>query len=69
MSSLCLKDAELVEKIGLWALGYLKETIDVELFYQPSEAEHMINQFLCAPGFKECALQFGLLPGGAVDRC
>ena len=34
MSALCLKDAELVEKIGLRPL---KDTIDVELYYKSTQ--------------------------------
>ncbi|CAE7212252.1 unnamed protein product [Symbiodinium microadriaticum] len=42
MSSWCLKCPALVEKIGLRALGYLKETIDVELYYRPRYLEQPV---------------------------
>ncbi|CAE7291385.1 GIP, partial [Symbiodinium microadriaticum] len=45
MSSWCLKCPSLVEKIGLRALGYLKETIDVELYYNPKRLDHYVEGF------------------------
>ncbi|CAE7432980.1 GIP [Symbiodinium microadriaticum] len=45
MSSWCLKCPALVEKIGLRALGYLKETIDIELYYSPRRSDHYIEGF------------------------
>ncbi|CAE7496785.1 GIP, partial [Symbiodinium necroappetens] len=45
MSSWCLKCPALVEKIGLRALGYLKETIDVELYYRPRRLDHYVEGF------------------------
>ena len=45
MSSWCLKCPALVEKIGLRALGYLKETIDVELYYRPRRLDDYVEGF------------------------
>ena len=45
MSSWCLRFPTLVEKIGLRALGYLKETIHLELYYRPSRRDHYVEGF------------------------
>ena len=45
MSSLCLKCPSLVVKIGLRALGYLKQTIHIDLVYEPTTTEHYIEGF------------------------
>ena len=42
MSSLCVKNPELVERIGLRALGYLKATAGVSLWCKPATAEYEI---------------------------
>ena len=42
MSSLCVKNPELVERIGLRVLGYLKATAGVSLWYKPATAEFEI---------------------------
>ncbi|OLQ09932.1 Copia protein [Symbiodinium microadriaticum] len=59
MSALCLKDAELVEKIGLRALGYLKNTIDVELYYKPESTQHVIVGYSDASFAPQGSRSFG----------
>ena len=45
MSSMCLRDPVFVAKVGLRALGYLRETLDVELYYKPTSAGHLIEGY------------------------
>eukprot|EP00439_Symbiodinium_sp_Y106_P067652 s1025_g11.t1 len=42
MSSLCVKNPELVERIGLRVLGYLKATAGVCLWYRPTNVEYEV---------------------------
>ncbi|CAE7871666.1 GIP, partial [Symbiodinium necroappetens] len=44
IGSLCRVQTYL-EKIGLRALGYLKETIDLELYYRPKRRDHYVEGF------------------------
>ena len=45
MSSCCLRDPVLVERIGTRALGYLKETLDLALVYHPKRTDNFIEGF------------------------
>ena len=45
MSSYCLKDPILVERIGTRALGYLKESLDISLVYNPGREDNYIEGF------------------------
>ena len=45
MSSMCLRDPVFVAKVGLRALGYLRETIDIELYYKPTSSSHLIEGY------------------------
>ena len=45
MSSWCLRDPLLVERIGLRALGYLKQTLDHALIYAPKRIDHYEEGF------------------------
>ena len=45
MSSWCLRDPVLVERIGLRALGYLKHTLDYALVYDPRRTDHYVEGF------------------------
>ena len=45
VSSMCLRDPIFVAKVGLRALGYLRETLDVELYYKPSSVGHLIEGY------------------------
>ena len=42
MSSLCIKNPELVERIGYRVLGYLKATASVCLWYSPAQCDHEV---------------------------
>ena len=45
MSSWCLRNPSLVERIGMRALGYLKETLDFALVYEPTRLDHFVEGF------------------------
>ena len=45
MSSWCLRNPSLVERIGMRALGYLKETLDFALVYEPTRFDHFVEGF------------------------
>ena len=45
MSSWCLRNPSLVERIGLRALGYLKETAGLALVYSPGRTDNFIEGF------------------------
>ena len=68
MSALCLKDAELVEKIGLRALGYLKDTLDVELYYKPKSAQHVIVGYSDASFAPQGSRSFGCSVACYLDQ-
>ncbi|CAE7397602.1 GIP [Symbiodinium sp. CCMP2592] len=45
MSSWCLRNPSLVERIGVRVLGYLKQTRNLGLVYEPTRADHYIEGF------------------------
>ena len=45
MSSWCLRNPSLVERIGMRALGYLKKTCDLALIYEPTRTDHYVEGF------------------------
>ena len=45
MSSLCVRDPETVERIGMRTLGYLKATADWFLFYEPTTHNHDVEGY------------------------
>ena len=45
MSSWCLRNPSLVERIGLRALGYLKESIGLALIYSPVRTDNYVEEF------------------------